>query len=389
MDPATMSYAQLLRAYQALQERVIALEEAAALQYSPPARGHEAPHTARAGVTVGGPEAYLTGGGEMGQRIRAHDWSATSLGPVETWPQSLRSAVSILLPSKAQIVLFWGPELIAIYNDAYAPVFGMKHPWALGRPARECWSEIWHVIGPLFAGVVRTGEAFWAKEHPFFLYRQGFLEETYYDVSYDPVRIEDGSVGGIFCIVNDQTGRVLGERRLRTLRDLGTRTAAAKSAEEVCRAAAAALALDPADVPFSLLYLIDGSGRCAELCGMGGAVLDDLVTGYDRVLADGGALASIHKGRPTEVEAAVFVSQAPESVAERALVLPITSGTQIVGALVVGVSRFLRLAGDYRDFFDLAAARISAALASARAYEEERHRAEDPGRARPGQDRLL
>jgi hypothetical protein len=206
----------------------------------------------------------------MGQRLRTYDWAATSLGPVETWPQSLKSAVSILLQSKAQIVLFWGPDLIAIYNDAYAPVFGTKHPWALGRPARECWSEVWHVIGPLFEGVLRTGEAFWAKDHPFFLHRQGFLEETYYDISYDPVRVEDGSVGGLFCIVNDQTGRVLGERRLRTLRELGTRTADAKSAEAVCREAAGALALAPADVPFALLYLLDAteaSSRVDRLSG--------------------------------------------------------------------------------------------------------------------------
>jgi hypothetical protein len=100
---------------------------------------------------------------------------------------------------------------------------------------------VWHALRPLFEGVIRTGEAFWAKDHPFFLHRQGFLEETYDDVSYDPVRIEDGSGGGIFYIVNEQTRRVLGERRLRTLRDLGTRTADAKSAEEVCREATAAL----------------------------------------------------------------------------------------------------------------------------------------------------
>ena len=376
MDHTTMSYTQLLQAYKALQERVIALEEAAAVQPRAPAWGYEAPHTARTHDTAIVPEGYLAGGGEMGQLIRAYNWSATPLGPVETWPQSLRSAVSILLPSKAQIVLFWGPELITIYNDAYAPTFGAKHPWALGRPARQGWSEVWHVLGPLFEGVIRTGEAFWAKDHPFFLHRQGFLEETYYDVSYDPVRIEDGSVGGVFCIVSEQTGRVLGERRLRTLRDLGTRTADAKSAEEVCREAAAALALAPADVPFSLLYLINGTGIGADLVGVAGVELDDLDFRRDIVIADVDALACACEGRVAEVETEVFIMRAPETAAERVLVLPLSSGTQIVGALVAGVSRFLRLAGDYRDFFDLAAARISAAIANARAYEEERRRAE-------------
>jgi hypothetical protein len=119
----------------------------------------------------------VVGGGEMGERIRALDWSATPLGPVDRWPQSLRSAVSILLPSKAQIVLFWGADLITLYNDAYRPAFGAKHPWALGRPARECWAEVWDVLEPLFGGVMRTGEAFWAKDHPFFLERHGYPEE--------------------------------------------------------------------------------------------------------------------------------------------------------------------------------------------------------------------
>ena len=109
---------------------------------------------------------WLAGGGEMGDRMRSLDWSRTPLGPVAEWPQSLRSAVSILLPSKAQIVLFWGPDLVALYNDAYRPVFGAKHPAALGQPARECWREVWDVLEPLFEGVMRTGEAFWATRPP-------------------------------------------------------------------------------------------------------------------------------------------------------------------------------------------------------------------------------
>ncbi|HEU0203728.1 MAG TPA: PAS domain-containing protein, partial [Burkholderiaceae bacterium] len=165
---------------------------------------------------------WLVGGGEMGAIIRAKDWSSTPLGPVESWPQSLRSAVSILLPSRAQICLFWGPDLVTIYNDAYRPTLGVKHPRALGLPVREVWSEFWEdVLQPLLEGVLRTGEAFWASDHPFFIERHGYPEETYFDISYDPVRDESGRVGGVFCIVSEMTGRVVGERRLRLLRDLG------------------------------------------------------------------------------------------------------------------------------------------------------------------------
>ncbi len=191
--------------------------------------------------------------------MRAVDWAATPLGPVEHWPQSLRSAVSILLPSKAQIILFWGPDLVALYNDAYRPVFGAKHPSALGQPARECWREVWDVLRPLFEGVLRTGEAFWAKDHRFYLERHGYPEETYFDVSYDPVRDESGGVGGVFCIVSETTGRVLGERRLRTLRELGTDTVA-RSDAEVCTQAASALAQNPADIPFALFFVLDDTG---------------------------------------------------------------------------------------------------------------------------------
>src|SRR5580765_2269404 len=87
--------------------------------------------------------AFLQGGGEMGGRMRALDLSKSPLGPVDAWPQSLRSTVSMLLPSKAQIIVFWGPEFVVLYNDAYRPVFGAKHPSALGLPGREAWSEIW------------------------------------------------------------------------------------------------------------------------------------------------------------------------------------------------------------------------------------------------------
>src|SRR6185295_18714222 len=193
--------------------------------------------------------AFLAGGGDMGARMRAMDWSTTPLGAPETWPQSLRSTLSMLLPSKAQIVLFWGPEFIVFYNDAYRPVFGAKHPSALGMPGREAWSEIWESqLHDLLAGVVGTGEAFWARDLLFEIERYGFLEETYFDVSYDPVRVESGVVGGVFCIVTETTERVIGERRMALLRDLASHNATARTAREACVLAMETLAAKPQDV---------------------------------------------------------------------------------------------------------------------------------------------
>src|SRR6187401_3100906 len=177
--------------------------------------------------------AFLQGGGEMGARMRAMDWAKTPLGPADSWPQSLRSTVSMLLPSKAQIILFWGPDFTVLYNDAYRPVFGAKHPAALGRPGREAWSEIWDdMLHELLAGVVRTGEAFWAKDLLFVLERYGFVEDTYFDVSYDPVRVESGGVGGVYCIFTETTDRVVGGRRMALLRDLAARQTTARTTRE-------------------------------------------------------------------------------------------------------------------------------------------------------------
>src|SRR5262245_8559043 len=118
----------------------------------------------------------LAGGGELGARMRAFDWSRTPLGAVDGWPQSLRSLLSMMLPSRAQIILFWGPEFTVFYNDAYRSVFGAKHPYALGRPGREAWSEIWDgMLHDLLAGVVRTGDAFWGQDLLFVIERNGFV----------------------------------------------------------------------------------------------------------------------------------------------------------------------------------------------------------------------
>jgi len=338
--------------------------------------------TKRTALNPIGVEHVIVGGGEMGQRMRHFAWDETSLGPVEGWPQSLRSAVSILLPSKAQICLFWGPDLIAIYNDAYRPAFGTKHPWALGQPARECWREVWDVLEPLFEGVMRTGEAFWASDHLFYLERHGFSEETYFDVSYDPVRDESGGVGGLFCIVSETTGRVLGERRLRTLRELGQEMVG-NSDVDICAAASAIFAQNGADVPFAHFFLLDEAGRSARLVA---TTAVDAKTRPEQAaieLASPTAAAAVvdevvRTGRAVETTPEAFSSAVlPASASrERALAIPLFAGTQPVGIFVAGVSRHLSLGGHYRDYFDLVGSRLSTALTNRRAYEEERRRAE-------------
>jgi PAS domain S-box-containing protein len=157
---------------------------------------------------------FLRHGGEMGAMIDAHDWPASPLGSMALWPAILKHTLGLILPSQAQIVLFWGPAYIAFYNDAYAPAIGDKHPRALGRPAAESWTELWDDLEPMLSQVLTTGKTVFAKDRPFDIERRGYSEKVFFDISYSAVRDEAGGVGGVLCIVRETTEKMLAERRL-------------------------------------------------------------------------------------------------------------------------------------------------------------------------------
>src|SRR4030095_4713409 len=188
----------------------------------------------------------------LGELIDTLDWARTPLGPMPSWPHSLRTSTDLCLASRFPIVLYWGPELVTIYNDAYAPILRGKHPCALGRPCREVWAEIWDVIGPMLAGVMDTATATWSDDMLLVLERRGYPEECYFSFSFTPVRAEDGRTGGIFTAVIETTERVVGARRLLTLRELGQHVAEV-TVEQACERAAGTLARNPADLPFFLI----------------------------------------------------------------------------------------------------------------------------------------
>ncbi len=167
------------------------------------------------------PLNFLLNGGTVSTLLQAMDWADSPLGPPEHWSSSLRTIMAIILPAKTQIVLFWGAEYVALYNEAYAPTIGGKHPCALGRPAAQSWSELWDDLEPLLRGVSETGETFSAKDRPFYIERRGLGETAYFDVSFSAVREADGEVGGVLCIVTETTRRVQFERRQAFLLELG------------------------------------------------------------------------------------------------------------------------------------------------------------------------
>jgi signal transduction histidine kinase len=300
---------------------------------------------------------FLEGGGECGALMRAKDWSATPLGPAEGWPQSLRTAVSLLLNSRYPMFLFWGPQLIKIYNDGYRPITGEKHPWALGTPGPQVWPEIWSDIGPMVERVVRDGEATWSDDLPLFMRRRGFPEEVFFTFSYSPVRDESGGVGGMFCACTETTAKVQGERRLKLLRDLAAAGAAARSVPEVCRRGMEVLQASPADVPFALLYLDGG------LAGSAGVAREEVRGDWP---LEEKTLVQDLAPRFTRVPAGPW-PEAPSS----AMLLPLAGG-----ALVLGVSSRIRFEDSYRRFFELVASQFEALISAARASEAERRRAE-------------
>ena len=164
---------------------------------------------------------YLSGGGEMGQRIREYDWSKTPLGPVSGWPQSLRTCVRIMLASRQPIWIGWGKELIKLYNDPYKTIVRGKHPWALGSPASVVWKEIWNEIDPMLRQVMEKDEGTYVESQLLIMERNGYPEETYYTFSYTPIPGEDGSTAGMICANTDDTDRIITERQLKTLTQLG------------------------------------------------------------------------------------------------------------------------------------------------------------------------
>lgn len=156
---------------------------------------------------------FLTGGGEMGERIRSKDWSLSPLGTPDKWPQSLRTAVSILLNSKFPMFIWWSEDLITIYNDAYCPIAGEKHPALLGQSGREGWAEIWHDLGPLVESVF-AGQPTWSEDQVLYMNRRGYVEETYFTFSYSPVQDETGRVAGLFCACIETTEKVLTAKKI-------------------------------------------------------------------------------------------------------------------------------------------------------------------------------
>jgi len=332
-------------------------------------------------VAAGG---IFVGGSAMSVQMRSFDWSRTALGPAENWPQSLKTTVSTCLDSRFAIVVWWGRELVTFYNDGYMKIIGNKHPHALGVRAVELWPEIWHIIGPMLEGVIERGEATWSENLLLELERNGYPEECYFTFSYSPIRDESSGVGGVFTPVQETTSQVIGERRLRTLRDLaeGARAANAQSSEEVCRLASQTLAKNLYDIPFAAFYLFSENGSEARLAATSGVECGTPLIPEIVPVESAGEwpFAGILKSAEAEViQLPPDLEAAPCGawpVPPRAvLALPISPAGQRIGFALLAISPRRQLDEEYRGFLLLVGSHVTTAIAEARALEDERKRA--------------
>ena len=333
---------------------------------------------------TGSDAGVFAGGGDVGRDHAAVAWEATPLGDPAGWPQSLRTAVSILLSSRFPMWMAWGPELTFFCNDAYRrDTLGSKYPWALGRPATEVWAEIWGDIGPRIETVLATGQATWDEALLLFVRRSGYQEESYHTFSYSPLTDDDGATVGMLCVVSEETERVIGERRMATLRDLGSDPSVIRTERQMLAFAAEQLEHNARDLPFTLTYLFDGDR--ARLAGRTGIPADhpaapELLATDDAPvwpvseLGDGRSVVVELAGEPFEGLPTGGWAEPPTA----ALVVPLLQqGAAPYGFMVAGLNRYRALDAGYRGFVELAAGHVATGIASARSYQAQQRRAEE------------
>ncbi|MFF4652289.1 SpoIIE family protein phosphatase [Streptomyces sp. NPDC001380] len=327
------------------------------------------------------PGRLFPGKGEMARRVRDYPWASSPVGDPASWPESMRTALRICLTSRFPMIVWWAPDLRFAYNDAYLPLLGTKHP-ALARPGAEVWGDIWHIVGPMLESVLETGEATWSEDLLLPMDRHGYWEETYWTYSYSPIHDDCGTVRGAFTAVNETTERVVGERRLAALQDLGAQAGTARTVGEACGLVAAALERASADVPYAAVHLRSqdtgglvlaasspaGAGPVPLPGGPGGWPLEEVLrTGRAATVGDlaarFGELPGGSWGRPP-TEAVV-------------LPLPGETGAEPVGVIVLAASAGRALDEAYRTFLDLVAQHTAALVNGAVAYQVQQHRAEE------------
>lgn len=326
------------------------------------------------------------GAGEMVLAVNQKDWSQTSLGPFERWPEAIRSAVRLSLASQFQMAVLVGPELVYVYNDECAQIFGDKHPWALGRPVREVWPEAWDSLEPLLTDVLETGRPCRRDDLLLFLRRAGFTEECYFTVSYSAIYDAGHAIAGVLVNTIETTQRVLAERRQRWLGELAIQVAQRRGADGALDLLRDAMATNPFDLPLVALYLADGAAAQRMFCSglRAGAARIPASLPWPATDAQAHPFAALALGGEARLfEAGVMLDAgnrcgASDEPVRQLLAVPLVlaGAAQARGLMVVGLNPLVRCDDNYLRFVHATVGLVATAIAAADAREAERRRAE-------------
>ena len=314
---------------------------------------------------------------EMAKRFEEFGWSRTSIGPVVRWPATWRNIVDLILVSSFPSAVGLGPELIYFYNDAFISIGGpARHPSALGRPVREVWREIWEpVLERRFSETLSTGRPTGEADLLMPLLRSGYLEETYLTFSFAALADDHGNPSGIFCTATENTGQVIARRQLDCLRRLASQCAYAESAEDACQLAARALEGQPRDVPFAIVYRLDGTGSRVESIASTG--LSSIPPGDPwRLAAAASSRTPLLIDQVADIVGPVLVR--PEVMPQQALAVPLAdTGPDAPQCILVTGLNPMRPVEESRKFIELVAGQVETAVSSARMRENAERRARE------------
>ncbi|MGV8873721.1 MAG: ATP-binding protein [Rhodococcus sp. (in: high G+C Gram-positive bacteria)] len=315
-------------------------------------------------------------------RFRGLDWSTTDVGPVEGWPYELVTAVRTVMPSTIPMLIWWGPQLVQIFNHSYTDFLGEKFPAAAAQRARDCWSEIWDDVGELCRQVVDSHHPVHGVRQMFVMDRYGYPEQTYWTFSYSPIFGPGRTVLGMFVATTEVTQQVLGERRMHALLALGSLTADDTGGSVgICRAAVEALGNEQREFPLVAAYLrhdLTEDGELVHIATSGGE-------GCEAAAWDVADVVEVADGRVTRSTIEVTGS------VTNAIVVPLTLAghARPIGALLLGVDRYRLSDESVEPFFVVVAERMSTALTASHAFEMERRRVEALAKADEAKTRLL
>ncbi|WP_345954942.1 PAS domain-containing protein [Mucilaginibacter sp. PAMB04168] len=312
--------------------------------------------------------SFLLGGGQMGELIRTTDWSVSVLSTPDTWPESLKAAVSISLNSGFPIAIYWGSDFILLYNDAWSTIPGDKHPWALGKPGAVVWPEIWDGLDAQFKSVLTKGESIRQPDALLLMHRYGYTEECYFDYSLSPIMATDGTIGGVFNAVIETTYKVINERRNKHLQRLQNQLNQSHSLMEAVADVENILDNCQEDIPFYLLFSTENKNTQPQLVASGGiAENDGLSVSWPHSNGSGNVehIPDLDKYLPHAVQS-IWGEPCRE-----ALIAPISRDeAKITGYLVMGLSPRKKLDSDYQHFLASVAIYVGTILNNGFAYEQ-------------------